>query len=129
MNLPQGVGSTFGGVVLNYAGIQGKVDSASENNGQTSATGTPATDVESGGTVINNLANELILAVSVQSGTQASGNGFTQRWIGPSCYCLSTTAMVVEDAIAPATAPGATPIVFYTTSSGVPFDATAVSLY
>jgi hypothetical protein len=129
VNLPQGAGSTFGGVVLNYTGLQGKVDGSSENNGLTSATGTPTTDVESGGTVVENLANELILAVSVQAGNQASGNGFTQRWIGPTCNCSTSTAMVVEDAIGPVTVPGATPVVFYTTSAGVPFDATAVSIY
>jgi hypothetical protein len=127
VNLPQGAGSTFGGVVLNYTGLQGKVDGSSENNGQ--LTGVPYT----AGTVTENLSTELILAIGVSGGTNAAGQGWNSRYVGVPCGCSDTTVFVVEDAIGPSTVPGnVTPTIYNTSSGGgapIPFDATAVSLY
>ena len=120
-----GAGSLFGGVLLVYTGIQGKIDSTSENNGVLNEEGYTA------GTVTTNLPNELILAIGVTGSTiNGAGAGFVSRYVGPACYCASQTAFVVEDAIGPSTAHGSVTPSFYTAQVlDVPFDANAVSLY
>ncbi|HEY6466709.1 MAG TPA: hypothetical protein VIY69_12000 [Candidatus Acidoferrales bacterium] len=99
--------------------------------GLLTANGTVASQQYVGNPIPVNLPNELVLAFGITAyPPNGVGNGWNSRYVGPACNCSTTSLLVVEDQIGPATAPSdVTPVFFDPIAPPGVFETAAASVY